>query len=96
VNVLIFLIELTGEEAFINHRSPVSADIMAGHDWITVLTSMFMHGGWMHILGNMLFFWDFGPEIEDVMGSVRYLLFYLLAGHERPGDRGRSCRYQSC
>jgi membrane associated rhomboid family serine protease len=80
VNVLILLIELAGGEAFINHWSLVSADIMAGRGWITVLTSMFMHGGWMHILGNMLFFWVFGPEIEDVMGSVRYLLFYLLGG----------------
>jgi membrane associated rhomboid family serine protease len=39
-----------------------------------------MHAGWMHILGNMLFFWVFGPEIEDVMGPLRYLTFYLLGG----------------
>jgi membrane associated rhomboid family serine protease len=41
---------------------------------------MFLHEGWMHIGGNMLFLWAFGPEIEDVMGSGRYLLFYLLGG----------------
>src|SRR5258708_10887916 len=41
---------------------------------------MFMHGGWMHIIGNMVFFWAFGPEIEDAMGPFRYLAFYLLAG----------------
>jgi membrane associated rhomboid family serine protease len=53
---------------------------MAGHDLITILTAMFMHAGWAHILGNMLFFWVFGPEIEDVMGPLRYLIFYLLGG----------------
>src|SRR5689334_21525258 len=41
---------------------------------------MFMHGGWMHIIGNMVFLWAFGPEIEDAMGPVRYLAFYLLGG----------------
>jgi len=41
---------------------------------------MFMHGGWMHILGNMVFLWAFGPEVEDAMGPLRYLAFYLLSG----------------
>jgi membrane associated rhomboid family serine protease len=41
---------------------------------------MFMHAGWLHILGNMLFLWVFGPEIEDVTGAGRYLAFYLLGG----------------
>ena len=41
---------------------------------------MFMHAGWMHIIGNMVFLWAFGPEIEDAMGPVRYLAFYLLSG----------------
>src|SRR5690242_7831996 len=41
---------------------------------------MFLHGGWMHIIGNMIFLWAFGPEIEDAMGGVRYLAFYLLGG----------------
>jgi membrane associated rhomboid family serine protease len=45
-----------------------------------MLTAMFMHAGWLHIIGNMVFFWAFGPEIEDVMGSVRYLVFCLLGG----------------
>jgi membrane associated rhomboid family serine protease len=80
VNVVVFLLELAGGDAFISRWALVPADITAGRGWITVLTSMFMHGGWMHILGNMLFFWVFGPEIEDVMGSARYLLFYLLGG----------------
>jgi membrane associated rhomboid family serine protease len=80
VNVLMFLLELAGGDGFINRWSLVPADIVAGRNWITILTAMFMHAGWMHIIGNMLFFWVFGPEIEDVMGSARYLAFYLLGG----------------
>jgi membrane associated rhomboid family serine protease len=48
--------------------------------WVTVLTSMFMHGGILHIAGNMLFLWVFGNNVEDSMGRPRFLLFYLLAG----------------
>jgi membrane associated rhomboid family serine protease len=48
--------------------------------WVTLFTSMFMHGGWLHILGNMLFLWVFGNNIEDRLGRVKFLLFYLLAG----------------
>ena len=79
-NVLVFLLELAGGNAFITRWSLVPADIMAGHNWITILTAMFMHAGWAHILGNMLFFWVFGPQIEDVMGPLRFLTFYLLGG----------------
>lgn len=48
--------------------------------YLTLLTSMFMHGGWMHLLGNMLFLWIFGDNLEHVMGRIRYLLFYLATG----------------
>ena len=52
-----------------------------GEDWpLTAVTSMFMHGGWDHLLGNMLFLWIFGNNIEDALGHVRYLLFYLAGG----------------
>jgi membrane associated rhomboid family serine protease len=47
---------------------------------MTIFTSMFMHGGWLHLLGNMWFLWIFGDNIEDAMGRVKYLLFYLLCG----------------
>ena len=80
VNALVFALELLGGDAFIMRWSLVPAQIMAGRNWITILSSMFLHEGWMHIGGNMLFLWAFGPEIEDVMGSGRYLLFYLLGG----------------
>jgi membrane associated rhomboid family serine protease len=52
-----------------------------GEDWlVTLVSSMFMHGGWLHIAGNMLFLWIFGNNVEDALGKVRYLVFYLLAG----------------
>ena len=79
-NAFVFVLELLGGDAFVSRWSLVPANIVAGRDWITILPAMFMHGGWAHILGNMLFFWIFGPEIEDVMGPVRYLVFYLLGG----------------
>ena len=54
---------------------------VVGEDWeVTALTSMFMHGDWLHIGGNMLFLWIFGNNVEDAMGHVRYLAFYLLSG----------------
>jgi len=48
--------------------------------WLPVLTSMFLHGGWLHIIGNMLYLWIFGNNIEDAMGHVRFVIFYLLCG----------------
>ena len=48
--------------------------------WATVLTSMFLHGGWFHLIGNMVFLWIFGNNVEDVLGRWRYLLLYLLSG----------------
>lgn len=48
--------------------------------WLTIFTSMFMHGGWLHLLGNMLFLWIFGNNVEDRLGHLRYLLFYLICG----------------
>lgn len=48
--------------------------------WMTVFTSMFMHGGWMHLIGNMLYLWIFGNNVEDAMGHVRFIIFYLVCG----------------
>jgi membrane associated rhomboid family serine protease len=48
--------------------------------WMTVFTSMFMHGGWMHLIGNMLYLWVFGDNVEDSMGHGRFVVFYLLCG----------------
>jgi membrane associated rhomboid family serine protease len=79
-NVLVFLLELTRGDAFVMAWSAVPAQVVSGHHWITILTAMFMHGSWSHIIGNMIFLWAFGPEIEDAMGRGRYLIFYLIGG----------------
>jgi membrane associated rhomboid family serine protease len=80
VNVFVFLLELMRGDAFVLQWSAIPAQIISGHHWITVFTAMFMHGSWSHIIGNMIFLWAFGPEIEDAMGRGRYLLFYLAGG----------------
>jgi membrane associated rhomboid family serine protease len=80
INVVVFIQELAYGEAFVTKWAVIPATIVAGRDWITILTAMFMHGGWMHIIGNMVFLWAFGPEIEDVMNPVGYSLFYLAGG----------------
>jgi len=79
-NCFVFVLELSGGEAFVLKWSAIPANIVSGHHWITVLTAMFLHGSWSHILGNMVFLWAFGPEIEDAMNPVRYLVFYLAGG----------------
>lgn len=79
-NLFVFVLELTGGDAFVLRWAAIPANIIAGHHWITILTAMFMHGSWSHILGNMVFLWAFGPEIEDAMGPLRYLAFYLVGG----------------
>ena len=80
VNVFVFLLELVRGDTFVMAWSAVPAQIVSGHHWITILTAMFMHGSWSHILGNMIFLWAFGPEIEDAMGRSRFLVFYLVGG----------------
>jgi membrane associated rhomboid family serine protease len=80
VNVIVFLMEITRGDAFVMQWSAIPAQITSGHHLITILTAMFMHASWSHIIGNMIFLWAFSPEIEDAMGRGRYLLFYLLGG----------------
>jgi len=80
VNAFVFVRELIGGDAFVNQWSAIPAQIISGHGWITILTAMFMHASWSHIIGNMVFFWAFGPEIEDAMGPLRYVVFYLAGG----------------
>jgi membrane associated rhomboid family serine protease len=79
-NLVVFLLELGGGDAFVLKWSVIPADITAGHHLITIVTGMFMHGSWLHIIGNMVYLWAFGPEIEDAMNPLRYLVFYLLGG----------------
>ena len=80
VNLVAFGLEVAGGDAFVTRWALVPADIVAGRHWITVLTAMFLHGSVSHLLGNMVFLWAFGPEVEDLMGRQRYLVFYLLGG----------------
>jgi membrane associated rhomboid family serine protease len=80
INVVVFISELMHGDAFVLKWSAVPADIVTGHHWITILTAMFLHGSWSHIIGNMVFLWAFGPEIEDAMNPLRYSAFYLCGG----------------
>ena len=83
IAVFFFQIQLGSGEAlqdFINRYGVISSEIAGGQDLYTLLTSMFLHGGWAHIIGNMLFLWVFGDNVEDAFGHLGYLVFYLLTG----------------
>ena len=94
INVLAFLLEVSQPSpgalaAFIDAWGVVPREYAAVRDlpptiplpfWSTLMTSMFLHGGWMHLGGNMLYLWIFGDNLEKVMGHVRFVLFYLLCG----------------
>jgi membrane associated rhomboid family serine protease len=79
-NAAVFYLELTQGDAFVTRWSAVPSDIMHGRHLESLLTSMFLHGGWLHIIGNMVFLWAFAPPIEEGMGPIRFLIFYLLGG----------------
>jgi membrane associated rhomboid family serine protease len=94
LNVLVFMLELSKPseaalQSFIQAWGVVPHEYAVARDlaptiplpfWSTLLTSMFLHGGWMHLLGNMLYLWVFGDNLEKVMGNARFLLFYLVCG----------------
>ena len=82
INILFFLVELTGGDAFIEQWAFVPSRFLAspGSDFLTILTSMFMHAGWVHLLGNMLYLWIFGDNVEDRFGHIKFSIFYLLCG----------------
>lgn len=85
VNVLVFLYQFSlggGAEGndFIREYGSIPDELMRGEDWFTVMTSMFMHGGWMHLIGNMLFLWVFADNIEAVIGRFKFVLFYIGGG----------------
>ena len=80
LNAYVFLKELTHGDRFVWVWSVVPIRIVHGYSWITIITSMFMHAGWMHIIGNMIYLWAFGREIEDAMGTGRFIFFYLIGG----------------
>ena len=80
LNAWVFFQELTYGDQFVWVWSAVPIRIIHGHGWITLLTSMFMHASWMHIIGNMVYLWAFGREIENAMGPFRFAIFYLIGG----------------
>jgi len=92
INVLVFIYELIlgpQLEGFVQSWAIIPYEITHGVDlppasiqpiYLTLITAMFLHGGFVHIAGNMLFLWIFGNNIEDAMGSLRFLVFYLLCG----------------
>jgi membrane associated rhomboid family serine protease len=82
LNVLFFLVELGGGDAFIMKWAFVPNRFVAnpGADILTIFTSMFMHAGWVHLGGNMLYLWIFGDNVEDRFGHTKFIIFYLLCG----------------
>ena len=82
LNVIFFFVEMNGGEPFIRQWSVVPRNLTQNPTeyFVTVFTAMFMHGGWMHLLGNMLYLWIFGDNVEDRMGSAKFLVFYLICG----------------
>ena len=79
-NVAAFFYEISLDQFSLNHLLADRGIIAARFQFSDLLTSMFLHGGWMHILGNMLYLYIFGDNVEDRMGHLRYLLFYFVCG----------------
>jgi membrane associated rhomboid family serine protease len=82
LNVLLFFVELGGGDTFITQWAFVPSRFMANPvaDFLTILSSMFMHAGWVHLGGNMLYLWIFGDNVEDRFGHFKFIVFYLLCG----------------
>ncbi len=82
LNVLFFFFELTAGDEFIIQWAFVPSRFLANPagDFLTLFTSMFMHAGWLHLGGNMLYLWIFGDNVEDRFGHLKFAIFYLLCG----------------
>ncbi len=80
VNVLVFLYEVSLDPFSANHLIAAYGIVPSRLDPLTLVTSMFLHGGWLHLIGNVWFLWIFGDNVEDILGHGKYLLFYLLCG----------------
>ena len=82
LNVLFFFVEQSGGDAFVGRWAFVPRRFLANPfgDFLTLFTSMFMHAGWVHLGGNMLYLWIFGDNVEDRFGHSKFIIFYLLCG----------------
>ena len=81
-NVLLFLVEQSQGETFVRHWAFVPRQFFANPaaHLPTVITSMFLHGSWLHLIGNMIYLWAFGDNVEDEFGHFPFLIFYIVAG----------------
>ena len=82
VNILVFLLELSSGDAFILKWAFIPSRFTASpvYDSMTLFSSMFMHAGWLHLGGNMLYLWIFGDNVEDSFGHTSFLIFYFISG----------------
>ena len=80
LNVFIFLYQFSLDPFSTNDFVYAFGFVPARFHWLSVFTSLFIHAGWLHLIGNMVFLWVFGPNVEDLLGHSRFLLFYLLCG----------------
>ena len=84
LNVLVFFYQssmvIDDLEKFIFEYGSIPSETMNGQDYFTLVTSMFLHGGWMHLIGNMLFLWVFADNIEQIIGNFHFVIFYFLGG----------------
>jgi membrane associated rhomboid family serine protease len=82
LNIIFFFVELSGGDPFIEKWAFVPSRFLSNPlgDFLTLFSSMFMHAGWVHLGGNMLYLWIFGDNVEDRFGHIKYTIFYLLCG----------------
>ncbi len=80
VNVALFLYEVSLDPFSANHFISNYGMVPARMEPVTLVTSLFLHGGWLHLIGNMWFLWIYGDNVEDVLGHGKYLLFYVVCG----------------
>ena len=80
VNTLVFLFQATLDPFSLNQFIGSFGLVPDRLHWSALVTSMFLHGGWLHLIGNMWFLWIYGDNVEDILGHGKFLLFYLLCG----------------
>jgi membrane associated rhomboid family serine protease len=84
INIAVFVFEASlgqqQQSVFVTTYGSIPSEIMVGKDMYTLFTSIFLHGGWMHLIGNMLFLWVFADNIEATVGSFKFFLFYIVGG----------------
>ncbi len=80
LNIAFFLVQVSTEGFLVCELATIPNEVISGRRMYTLITGMFMHGGWMHLIGNMLFLWVFADNIEATVGNVRFLVFYILGG----------------